>query len=188
PAATARPRIPGARVPGATRPPAAADPYAIGPDSHERAAGDGGGLDQDTFTMRLPGPQRAPSRELPKRVPKPVRTAGAPVVRKRGVDPEELRRRLGGFHQGAKAGRHEAEEEIRRAGGGQTQGQQAPAPDGPGTLGRPEADPPRQDAPYAGPFGDPYGVKRHDQAYASQHRTTQQHTEAAGETVEEARS
>ncbi|WP_329455675.1 sensor histidine kinase [Streptomyces sp. NBC_01497] len=121
PAGAGAPRVPGARLPEPRRPRSAAsasDPYAIGPDSHERAAGDEtGDLDSDTFTMRLPGPPAPAGRGLPKRVPKEVRTAGAPLVRKRVVDPEELRRRLGGFHQGAKAGRHDAEEEIRGSAG-----------------------------------------------------------------------
>jgi signal transduction histidine kinase len=164
------PRVPGARTPEPRRHRPAQDPYAIGPDSHERAAaGDGtGGLDQDTFTMRLPGQTGTVGRELPKRVPKPVRTAGAPVVRKRGVDPEELRRRLGGFHQGAKAGRQDAEEEIRQV--VQQDQRQPHAP-------RPHVQQPGGERPHG------------QQEHASrQDRTAQQYTEAAGETVEEARS
>ncbi|MGQ4512319.1 nitrate- and nitrite sensing domain-containing protein [Streptomyces sp. DW26H14] len=119
PTGAGTPRVPEARLPQ-PRGPQAADglygAYAIGPDSHERANGDAtGGLDQGTFTMPRPEAHSAPGRDLPKRVPKAVRTAGTPVVRKRGVDPEELRRRLGGFHQGAKAGRHDAEEEVRQS-------------------------------------------------------------------------
>ncbi|THA33548.1 HAMP domain-containing protein [Streptomyces sp. A1277] len=50
---------------------------------------------------------------LPKRTPKIVRPAGAPAAERTGsVDKEALRRRLGGFHQGAKDGRRDVEAEI----------------------------------------------------------------------------
>ncbi|MEW2544860.1 nitrate- and nitrite sensing domain-containing protein [Streptomyces sp. NPDC047002] len=206
-----------ARVPAARQPRAAApgpDPYAIGPDAHERPAG---GPDQDTFTMRLPGPQGgAPGGQLPKRVPRAVRTAGAAPVRKRGVDPEELRRRLGGFHQGAKAGRHDAEAEIRQAeepqrpgAAAERHGQQGPAWQFEGqqaaAAGRavqqlpgqqPVQRPAGQRLPgqvpeqQAGPYGGPAGHQQ-PPAHRNDHQqdhTAQRHTEAAGDTVEEAHS
>ncbi|MFJ2670809.1 nitrate- and nitrite sensing domain-containing protein [Streptomyces sp. NPDC087525] len=117
---------------GATTPDAAVGPYAIGPDSHERVH-DGEplttGPDQDTFTMRLPrqprsaeaepdapadedGPESITDKGLPKRTPKIVRPAAAPTARTGSVDAEALRRRLGGFHRGAKEGRRDVEAEL----------------------------------------------------------------------------
>ncbi|MFE4538641.1 nitrate- and nitrite sensing domain-containing protein [Streptomyces scopuliridis] len=117
---------------GATAPDTAVGPYAIGPDSHERAH-DGEppttGPDQDTFTMRLPrqpgsaeaepaapagadGPERVTDKGLPKRTPRIVKPAAAPTGRSGSVDAEALRRRLGGFHQGAKEGRRDVEAEL----------------------------------------------------------------------------
>ncbi|MGN9792611.1 nitrate- and nitrite sensing domain-containing protein [Streptomyces sp. OZ13] len=114
------------------------------PETHERTA-DGDpvttGVDQETFTMRLPrqpeepgepeqGPEpeqepaggsapdapaawdRVTDKGLPKRTPKSVQPAAAPSGRTGSVDAEALRRRLGGFHQGAKDGRRDAEAEL----------------------------------------------------------------------------
>nr|WP_189892367.1 nitrate- and nitrite sensing domain-containing protein [Streptomyces xantholiticus] len=98
------------------------------PDTHERTA-DGdpakAGVDQVTFAMRLPQPQapeeepeepavwdRVTDKGLPKRTPKSLTPATAPSGRTGSVDAEALRRRLGGFHQGAKDGRRDAEAEI----------------------------------------------------------------------------
>ncbi|MET9673994.1 nitrate- and nitrite sensing domain-containing protein [Streptomyces sp. NPDC006482] len=101
------------------------------PDSHERAA------DEDTVTgdhveppaptapepdsgLPVPGPrpaqwERVTDKGLPKRTPQVVRQPGAAATpRKGGVDAEALRRRLGGFHQGAKAGRRDVEAEMER--------------------------------------------------------------------------
>ncbi|MFJ6430795.1 nitrate- and nitrite sensing domain-containing protein [Streptomyces sp. NPDC091416] len=64
---------------------------------------------------REPGPQpgRITDKGLPKRTPKVVRPASAPAPERTGsVDKEALRRRLGGFHQGAKNGRRDVEAEI----------------------------------------------------------------------------
>lgn len=49
---------------------------------------------------------------LPKRTPKVVAPLGASKERRRSVDADELRRRLGGFHQGAKDGRRDVEAEL----------------------------------------------------------------------------
>ncbi|MFE2559556.1 nitrate- and nitrite sensing domain-containing protein [Streptomyces sp. NPDC059352] len=105
------------------------------PDSHERAA-DGDAVRADhaespaapappaptapepVSDQPVPGPRLAQSeritdRGLPKRTPQVVRQPGAPTTpRKGGVDAEALRRRLGGFHQGAKAGRRDVEAEM----------------------------------------------------------------------------
>ncbi|WP_405806131.1 MULTISPECIES: nitrate- and nitrite sensing domain-containing protein [unclassified Streptomyces] len=65
-----------------------------------------------------PGPHAAPAwdrvtdKGLPKRTPKVVKPTSAPGERSGSVDAEALRRRLGGFHQGAKDGRRDAEAEI----------------------------------------------------------------------------
>ncbi|MEU6012889.1 nitrate- and nitrite sensing domain-containing protein [Streptomyces sp. NPDC047515] len=71
----------------------------------------------------LPGPrqpeQSQPQQEritdkgLPKRTPKVVKPATAPASERTGsLDKEALRRRLGGFHQGARDGRRDVEAEI----------------------------------------------------------------------------
>ncbi|MEX0173165.1 nitrate- and nitrite sensing domain-containing protein [Streptomyces sp. LMG1-1-1.1] len=66
----------------------------------------------------VPGPrpaqwERVTDKGLPKRTPQVVRQPGAAATtRKSGVDAEALRRRLGGFHQGAKAGRRDVEVEL----------------------------------------------------------------------------
>ncbi|MFB6705881.1 nitrate- and nitrite sensing domain-containing protein [Streptomyces sp. NPDC056333] len=110
--------------------PVASDPYTIGPDRHERTADEG----QEPFVASapvvttvaeaFPGPrqpeaQQEPQSEritdkgLPKRTPKVVKPATAPAAERKGsLDKEALRRRLGGFHQGAKDGRRDVEAEI----------------------------------------------------------------------------
>ncbi|WP_069170753.1 sensor histidine kinase [Streptomyces griseus] len=104
-------------------------PYAIGPDRHERAADTSPAA--DPASPSLPGPRQpltglgeevpdpAPSplrltdKGLPKRTPKVVAPAASPVTeRPGGVDKEALRRKLGGFHQGAKEGRRDVEAET----------------------------------------------------------------------------
>ncbi|MBW5254604.1 histidine kinase, partial [Streptomyces sp. P01-B04] len=65
-----------------------------------------------------PQPGRITDKGLPKRTPKVVRPASAPAPERTGsVDKEALRRRLGGFHQGAKNGRRDVEAEIAEATG-----------------------------------------------------------------------
>ncbi|MFF3320692.1 nitrate- and nitrite sensing domain-containing protein [Streptomyces sp. NPDC002889] len=100
------------------------------------------GIDQETFAMRLPQqprpafeaePEPEPEPEvepqaaepadppiwdrvtdkgLPKRTPQSVQPAAAPGERTGSVDAAALRRRLGGFHQGAKDGRRDVEAEL----------------------------------------------------------------------------
>ncbi|MFF1963410.1 nitrate- and nitrite sensing domain-containing protein [Streptomyces sp. NPDC058232] len=124
-------------VPEVLPAPAASDPYAIGPDRHERTADES----QEPFAApvpavttvaeafpgpRQPEPQQQPQGEritdkgLPKRTPKVVKPAAAPATateRKGSLDKEALRRRLGGFHQGAKNGRRDVEAEIAEGAG-----------------------------------------------------------------------
>ncbi|MEU6163549.1 nitrate- and nitrite sensing domain-containing protein [Streptomyces tanashiensis] len=85
------------------------------PDTHERAA------DREpapAADAAVPGPrpaqwERVTDKGLPKRTPQVVRQPSADTTpRQGGVDAEALRRRLGGFHQGAKAGRRDVEAEL----------------------------------------------------------------------------
>ncbi|WP_444545028.1 nitrate- and nitrite sensing domain-containing protein [Streptomyces chromofuscus] len=94
--------------------PAPADPYAIGPDTHERTPDEG---DE---------PELVTDKGLPKRTPKINAPASAPRPRTGSVDAEALRRRLGGFRQGAEAGRRDVETEIAER-TGQTETPSAPA-------------------------------------------------------------
>ncbi|NEC68181.1 nitrate- and nitrite sensing domain-containing protein [Streptomyces sp. SID9727] len=96
-------------------------PYAIGPDRHERAADEApapvspaAAEPVDTVPgPRKPGAEAVTDKGLPKRTPKVVRAAGAPVAERQGsVDKEALRRRLGGFQQGARDGRRDVEAEL----------------------------------------------------------------------------
>ncbi|MFG2147846.1 nitrate- and nitrite sensing domain-containing protein [Streptomyces sp. NPDC048696] len=111
--------------------PEAHEPDAQEPDAHERV------VDQPTFEMRLPASapeasapdpvaaepvvpaQRVTDKGLPKRTPKVVKAGGTvPAARKGGADvADALRRRLGGFQQGALEGRRDAESEISDARG-----------------------------------------------------------------------
>lgn len=56
--------------------------------------------------------ERVTDKGLPKRTPKITAPAAAPKPRTGSVDAEALRRRLGGFHQGAISGRRDVEAEI----------------------------------------------------------------------------
>ncbi|APE23895.1 nitrate- and nitrite sensing domain-containing protein [Streptomyces venezuelae] len=99
------------------------------PDTHERAADVATDLAHEepappapapepVTDQPVPGPrtaqwERVTDKGLPKRTPQVVRPAGpAATPRRGGVDAEALRRRLGGFHQGAKAGRRDVEAEL----------------------------------------------------------------------------
>lgn len=62
-------------------------------------------------------PERLTDKGLPKRTPRISEPqATAPTERKGSLDKEALRRRLGGFHQGAKDGRRDVETEISDSG------------------------------------------------------------------------
>lgn len=114
-------------------PPETSGPYAIGPDRHERAADDDSAPTPESHAETVPGPRQPETdvrpepelkaepepeavvtdKGLPKRTPRVVKPAGAPAVERKGsLDKEALRRRLGGFHQGAKDGRRDVEAEI----------------------------------------------------------------------------
>ncbi|MFD7433428.1 nitrate- and nitrite sensing domain-containing protein [Streptomyces sp. NPDC059861] len=97
-------------------PPAAHDPYAIGPDAHERTPDEG---DE---------PERVTDKGLPKRTPKINAPASAPRPRSGSIDADALRRRLGGFRQGAAAGRRDVEAEIAER-TGQAESPSGPAPE-----------------------------------------------------------
>ncbi|WP_260614349.1 hypothetical protein, partial [Streptomyces sp. WAC07061] len=67
--------------------------------------------------MAEPAPQPVTAKGLPKRTPRSVAAPGignpaAARPEPRRVDAEELRRRLGGFYQGAQDGRRVAAEEL----------------------------------------------------------------------------
>ncbi|MEU9848079.1 nitrate- and nitrite sensing domain-containing protein [Streptomyces sp. NPDC047985] len=127
-----------AATPAPVPAPAASGPdaYAIGPDRHERTA-DGAPEPYDPTGTSEPHAAPAPTpaaetvppprqpeqpqphqetvtdKGLPKRTPRVVRPGTAQTTeRKGGLDKEALRRRLGGFHQGAKEGRRDVEAEI----------------------------------------------------------------------------
>ncbi|MFF3729765.1 nitrate- and nitrite sensing domain-containing protein [Streptomyces sp. NPDC002476] len=107
-----------------------ADAYAIGPDRHERTA-DGA---PEPYAEPAPAPaaetvpaprrpeQPQPHQEtvtdkgLPKRTPRVVKSSTAQATERKGsLDKDALRRRLGGFHQGAKDGRRDIEAELTTA-------------------------------------------------------------------------
>ncbi|MEU7401537.1 nitrate- and nitrite sensing domain-containing protein [Streptomyces sp. NPDC044948] len=118
-------------APEATRPEPAPGPYAIGPDAHDRTPDESAARTQDRADRMDPvdaadaaadteSRSAAPEPEepvtdkgLPKRTPKLAAPASVPRPRASGsVDAEALRRRLGGFRQGAEAGRRDVEAEI----------------------------------------------------------------------------
>ncbi|MFE9484987.1 MULTISPECIES: sensor histidine kinase [unclassified Streptomyces] len=127
------------------------DPYAIVPDRHERVGDDtpeprtaapapmpvGGALPGPRQPEQQPQPQaeqveqaeRITDKGLPKRTPRIVKPTAAPTTERKGsLDKEALRRRLGGFHQGAKDGRRDVEAEIAEI----TATQSLPGATGPG--------------------------------------------------------
>ncbi|KUM70801.1 histidine kinase [Streptomyces curacoi] len=61
---------------------------------------------------RTPDEELLTDKGLPKRTPKITAPVQAPRQRTAGVDAEALRRRLGGFHQGAEAGHRHVQAEI----------------------------------------------------------------------------
>ncbi|MEU3609729.1 nitrate- and nitrite sensing domain-containing protein [Streptomyces sp. NPDC035033] len=89
-----------------------------GQDGQAEQVGRSGQSGQEDEQAQVPGPrpaqwERVTDKGLPKRTPQVVRAPAAPAAPRRGsVDAEALRRRLGGFHQGAVAGRRDVEAEI----------------------------------------------------------------------------
>lgn len=117
-------RPPGAAAPAPQEPREAAEaaapgPYVIGPEAHERTR-DEAAAPSDSVPAPRPAPDQQPAgpaervtdKGLPKRTPKLTAPAATPKKRSGGVDAEKLRRRLGGFHSGAQAGRRDVEAEI----------------------------------------------------------------------------
>ncbi|GGJ75939.1 histidine kinase [Streptomyces camponoticapitis] len=109
------------------------DPYAIGPEAHERVADETDeGHDEFTGTQEATGAddpaepygtdEEEPSTDasadavtdkgLPKRSPKVLTPGVMSADRTGSVDADALRRRLGGFHRGAKDGRRDADAEL----------------------------------------------------------------------------
>ncbi|KUL53370.1 histidine kinase [Streptomyces sp. NRRL F-4489] len=122
-----------APAPGKARhaaPAPAADPYAIGPDEHTRPAPAAepapeapapeaaipaqAPRDEAPQAPAAPAPRRRTGTGLPKRTPKVVAQQKAPTAPRRSgaANAEALRRRLGGFQQGASAGRRDVAAEI----------------------------------------------------------------------------
>ncbi|MGI5357377.1 nitrate- and nitrite sensing domain-containing protein [Streptomyces sp. CA-252508] len=81
------------------------------PEAHARADAPEGDTPAES-RAHDPKWERVTDKGLPKRTPKVVEPTAPRAGRTRGVDAEALRRRLGGFHQGAKDGRRDAEAEI----------------------------------------------------------------------------
>ncbi|MFD3524404.1 nitrate- and nitrite sensing domain-containing protein [Streptomyces sp. NPDC058653] len=164
-----------------------ADPYAIGPEAHERVAdesdeaddlvgtgeaeesgeadrtdGDEPPTDATTDAVDDSTADAVTDKGLPKRVPKVVKPGATAGDRAGSVDADALRRRLGGFHRGAKDGRRDADAELLEQ--TEVQQQTSPVKTGPARTG---SVPRQQDDP----------------AQAAEGRTDE-----TGETVEEARS
>ncbi|MGW1909169.1 nitrate- and nitrite sensing domain-containing protein [Streptomyces sp. NPDC002076] len=78
----------------------------LAPDDESRTGGAGGHESAEGEA------EAVTAKGLPKRTPKITVPTQAPRQRTRSVDAEALRRRLGGFRQGAQAGYREAEAEI----------------------------------------------------------------------------
>ncbi|MEV7378727.1 sensor histidine kinase [Streptomyces lydicus] len=111
---------------GGTTPaaPAGPGPYAVGPEQHTRPGPDGAPTgvpatdaapaEAAPESAELSAEKRRTALGLPKRTPKVVAQQQAPTApRKSGAaNAEALRRRLGGFQQGARVGRRDVEAEI----------------------------------------------------------------------------
>ncbi|OON81191.1 hypothetical protein B1H18_07430 [Streptomyces tsukubensis] len=143
PAALTDPAAPTERNAAATTGLHAPSPYDIGPDRHERArdtdtarsrgqedeAGDGERPSADGPALASGLPLRT-GKGLPKRTPRITEPAPVPEPRSGGVDAEELRRRLDGFHQGAKKGRRDVEAAIAEETGTVPRARRAPEDEG----------------------------------------------------------
>lgn len=86
------------------------------PDDESRTGGAGGnpyaeGVAEAEHT-RTPDEEQLTDKGLPKRTPKITTPTQAPLRRTGGVDAEALRKRLGGFRQGAQAGYRDVAAEI----------------------------------------------------------------------------
>jgi hypothetical protein len=130
-------------------------PGASGSDRHEPVAGDGengpqgppaagdasrtggaGGGESPEHERALDEEEdRVTDKGLPKRTPKITASTTAPRQRSGSVDADALRRRLGGFRQGAQAGYRDVEAEIAE----RTASHQRPATGAAGPAGSEEA-------------------------------------------------
>lgn len=95
-------------------------PPTPGADAGVRASAVGGTGDEAAHERT---PDLLTAKGLPKRTPKVTAPAQAPRRTAGSVDADALRRRLGGFHRGAEAGRREVEAEM----AGETPGTSTPA-------------------------------------------------------------
>ncbi|SCE21102.1 hypothetical protein GA0115246_112526, partial [Streptomyces sp. SolWspMP-sol7th] len=111
-------RPPGTRPPHAASPASPASPYAIGPDAHARIPDTAEA--EAAEAERVESWDRVTDKGLPKRTPKISAPAPAPRTATPGVDAEALRRRLGGFHQGATQGRKDVEAALAEESGSLT--------------------------------------------------------------------
>ncbi|MGC9540879.1 nitrate- and nitrite sensing domain-containing protein [Streptomyces sp. UG1] len=86
------------------------------PDDESRTGGAGGNNpaegEAEAEHTRTPDEDQLTDKGLPKRTPKITAPTTAPHRRTTGIDAEALRRRLGGFRQGAQAGYRDVEAEI----------------------------------------------------------------------------
>ncbi|MFI9625479.1 nitrate- and nitrite sensing domain-containing protein [Streptomyces sp. NPDC052042] len=115
---------------------------------------------EQTVPQPRPGHEAVTGKGLPKRTPRIVKPGTTSTAeRKGGLDKEALRRRLGGFHQGAKDGRRDIEAELAAT-----------------TVGQ----------PFPG-AGAPAGHATQTDHSEAADRTTGR-TDETGDTVEEARS
>jgi signal transduction histidine kinase len=92
-----------------------ATPHEPAPHAHETRTGGAGGSEHAGAEAEAEADaehERVTDKGLPKRTPKITAPATAPRQRSGSVDAEALRRRLGGFRQGAQAGYREVEAEI----------------------------------------------------------------------------
>ncbi|MFF9345983.1 nitrate- and nitrite sensing domain-containing protein [Streptomyces sp. NPDC014734] len=126
--------------------------------------------------------ERLTDKGLPKRTPRVVKAGTAPAAERKGggLDKEALRRRLGGFHQGAKDGRRDVEAEL--AGTPETQ---------PPTGGTAPAAPVAH-TDHRAPAARTAPTDHRASAAPTDHRApadrTNDRTDETGDTVEEARS
>ncbi|MYU33522.1 HAMP domain-containing protein [Streptomyces sp. SID8358] len=112
----AAPADPGAAPPASTASaalPGPRQPLTAPVDDDGPAAGfPGEGLGEEVPDP-APVPERLTDKGLPKRTPKIVAPPTAPATDRKGtLDKDALRRRLGGFHQGAMEGRRDVEAEL----------------------------------------------------------------------------
>ncbi|MFB7912827.1 nitrate- and nitrite sensing domain-containing protein [Streptomyces sp. NPDC056061] len=129
--------------------------------------------------VEQPQQERLTDKGLPKRTPRVVKPSTAPAAERKegGLDKEALRRRLGGFHQGAKNGRRDVEAEL----AGTTATQPLPGVTAPVAH-----------TDHRAPAARTAPTDHRAPATATDHRApanrTNDRTDETGDTVEEARS